>query len=378
MFAPQLGAFARAVQTNMISQHHATNASFGRDSDDVPQLKIVRKFPGRALLVGANSRLHISNRYRIFHSDDLGETWNLNCYIPSNSWKSYAATPSLAARLLRFYIASFHVLDDGSRVAVARDGIYRASPGEQRMHRTFKITRGSRPLNLSVDRNRVMFGEYGSGLENSRVAIYISEDYGKSFSVGYLFPQGDIRHVHNIVIDKIAGLYWVLVGDFEQQPGIGILSDDLSSIHWIRRGTQQCRAVCALPTKDGLIYGTDSDRERNFIVMLDRKDGNIRPLCEIEGSSLYATDFGAVKAIATCVEPNPHCPSKTSALYLSHNGISWTRSLCFQKDWFHPRYFQFGTLVLPPAKTSTDHILLSGQGLRGLDNTSLLIQCGLP
>lgn len=362
----------------MSSDPPATNASLEMNSDDVPQLKIVRKFPGRALLVGANSRLYISNRYRIFHSDDLGETWNRNCYIPSNSWKSYAAKSSLAARLLRFYIASFHVLDDGSRVAVARDGIYRASPGEQRMHRTFKITRGSRPLNLSVDRNRVMFGEYGSGLENSRVAIYISEDYGKSFSIGHLFPRGDIRHVHNIVIDKIAGLYWVLVGDFKQQPGIGILSDDLSSIHWVCRGTQQCRAVCALPTEDGLIYGTDSDRDRNFIMLLDRNDGNIRPICEIEGSSLYATDFGAIKAIATCVEPNPHCPSKTSALYLSHNGASWRRSLSFQKDRFNPRYFQFGTLVLPPVQTHADFILLSGQSLRGLNNTSLLLQYVTP
>ena len=342
-----------------------------------PQIKILKKFSGRALFIGSESQLYISNRYKILCSENFGETWKTDCYIPSNTWKRYAAYSGLAARLLRFYIASFHVLDDGSRIAVARDGIYRAAPGEKRMRCSFKIFRGSRPLNLSIDKNRVMFGEYGSGLENSRVAIYISEDYGKSFSVGHRFPKGDIRHVHNIVVDHVAGLYWVLVGDFERQPGIGMLTHDLKDVHWIRRGTQQCRAVCALPTEDGLIYGTDSDRERNFIVTLDRENGHIRPICEIEGSSLYATDFGAVKAITTCVEPNPHCPSKTSALYLSHSGTSWKRSLCFEKDWFNPRYFQFGTLVLPPVKSSGDLILMSGQSLRGLNNTSLLIQCGV-
>lgn len=337
------------------------------------RLKILRRFTGRALLIDSKSRLYISNKYRIYRSDDFGQSWTIDCYIPSHSWKHHAANFRLASRLLRFYIASFNVLDDGSRIAVARDGIYRAAPSEKRMSRSFKITRGSRPLNLSIDKNRVMFGEYGSGLENTQVIIYISEDFGKTFSIGYLFPKGNIRHVHNIVVDHFAGVYWVLVGDFNEQPGVGILSQDLEDIHWIRRGSQQCRAVCGLPTPDGLIYGTDSDRERNFIVKLERETAQIREICEIEGSSLYATNFGALKAISTCVEPNPQCPSKTSFLYLSRDGTQWDRVLCYQKDFYHPRYFQFGTLVLPPSNSDHNHILLSGQSLRGLDNTSLLI-----
>jgi hypothetical protein len=338
-----------------------------------PRLKILRTFTGRALLIDSRSRLYISNKYRIYRSDDFGQSWTLDCYISTHDWKQLAASLPLASRLLRYYIASFYVLDDGSRIAVARDGIYHAAPSEKRMVRTFKITRGSRPLNLSIDKNRVMFGEYGSGLENSQVIIYISEDFGKTFSIGYLFPQGNIRHVHNIVVDQFAGIYWVLVGDFEEQPGIGILSQDLKDIHWICRGTQQCRAVCGLPTCDGLIYGTDSDRERNFIVKLEKNTGKMHKIREIEGSSLYATNYGALKAISTCVEPNPQCPSKTSFLYLSHDATTWDRVLGYQKDFYHPRYFQFGTLVLPPSKSDHNHILLSGQSLGGLDNTSLFI-----
>ena len=339
-----------------------------------PNLKICNTIPGRAVLINEENKIFISQRYKIFSSIDQGKNWVLDCFIHTQDWKTWASRSKLTSRLLRYYIASFQQLSDGSRLAVARDGVYRAGPGEKKMSCRFKITRGSRPLNLSIDKNRVMFGEYGSGLENSRVAIYVSENFGRTFSIRYQFPKSDIRHVHNIVIDGPNETYWVLVGDFNQQTGIGILSQDFTTIDWVSRGTQRCRAVGALLTNDGLVYGTDSDRERNYIVHLDKRTGAIETLCEIEGSSLYATNFGRYRAISTCVEPNPQCPSRMSSLYLSTNDTDWKRVLSFQKDLLHPRYFQFGTLVLPPSNTKDDLMLLSGQGLIGLDNRSLLMK----
>jgi hypothetical protein len=324
---------------------------------------------GRALYVAADDRLYISRGYQILCSKDLGQTWEMDCFVPATGWKPYCSGLRLTARLLRWYIAALQICPDGSRLAIARDGIYRAAAGEQRMSRTFGISRGSRPLNLTVDGNRVLFGEYGSGLEDSEVLIYISEDCGQTFHEGFRFPRADIRHVHNILVDPASAEYWVLAGDFGHQPGIGVLDRDLKHLEWSGRGTQRYRAVSAFVDGDSLTYGTDSDRDYNFIVRLDKRSGRIDELLPVEGSSLYSAQFGQTRLISTAVEPNPYCRSDECSLYSSQDGQNWKRLIVHQKDRLNPRYFQFGTLVLPYTEhISTEGFMYSGQAVKQIDN----------
>jgi hypothetical protein len=327
--------------------------------------KVIRQTIGRALFVTSQGRCYISRKYDIYRSDDWGAAWQLDCRAPAAGWKSFAARSSLVARLLRHYIAAFQVLDDGSRVAVASDGLYRAENGEIEMKRVFTITRGSRPLNLAADGSRLIFGEYGSGLESSEVFIYVSEDRGNTWHVGYRFPAGDIRHVHNILIDPWANHYWVLVGDFDHQPGIGAMSKDLRTIDWIARGNQLSRAVEAIIKPDCLLYGTDSDRSRNYIARLDKQTGQIAKLLEVEGSSHFSASFGPVHAISTCVEPNPVCPSRECSLYVSRDGDSWNRTVTYKKDLYNFTLFQFGNIVLPFSRYEQPMGIYSAQAVVG-------------
>lgn len=330
---------------------------------------------GRALFSAANGDLYIGRGCQIYRSQDSGQSWHCDCYVPSFGWKHYASHVRLGARLLRWYIAAFQLLPDGSRLAVARDGIYRAEPGEQVMKRVFTVTRGSRPLNFSVDGSRVLFGEYGSGLENTEVLIYVSEDLGRSFQPGFRFSQGDIRHVHHVLVDPFDGHYWVLVGDFGRQTGIAALSHDLKHLEWIGRGTQRHRAVSALIDAGGLTYGTDSDRDRNFIVRIEKRSGRIDELREVEGSSLYAASFGSTQLISTAVEPNPYCHSRDCALYGRVSGGDWQRLIHHRKDRFSPVYFQFGALVLPYTQNSNSaKLMYSGQAVERLDGRVALIR----
>jgi len=328
---------------------------------------------GRALYISRENSLYIARRYHIYRSDDGGNTWRLDCYVPSAGWKPLAAKIRLAARLLRYAIAAMEVLPDGTRIAVARDGIYRAAPGETRMTRVFQITRGSRPLNLAVDGNRVLFGEYGDAYRDCEAFIYVSEDGGKTFDVGYRFPAGSIRHVHGVQVDPHQDGYWVLVGDSDQQSGIGVLSKDLRTLEWLNRGSQQCRAVRVLIEPDCLVYGTDSDREKNFIVRMDKKSGEISRILPVEGSSLHAAAFGPVRAVSTCVEPNPESPLRECSLYASWGNCEWRRVATYQKDRHHPTLFQFGTLVLPYAYGDEPCGIFSGQAVKlGDDRVSFV------
>jgi hypothetical protein len=336
-------------------------------------IKELGRAVGRALLIDARGWCFIAHGYRIVRSDDGGRHWTLDCFIPPTGWRPWVASIRLGARLLRHYIASLEILSDGTRVAVARDGIYRALPGEPDMQRVFSFRRGSRPLSLAVDsKDRILFGEYGS-LEDSEVRVYASEDHCRSFEPVFTFPPGDIRHVHSIVVEPRGG-FWVLAGDFGEQPGVGLLSDDLRHLDWLARGHQKVRAVGVLVRPECLIYGTDTDRERNFIVRLDKRTGGVEILREVEGSSLFAVDFGACSAVTTCVEPNPVCHSREASLYLSADGENWDRHVSFTKDKYHPVLFQFGTLVLPSSHYEGTLGMFSGQAVDELDGATRIVE----
>src|SRR4030042_3277356 len=110
-----------------------------------------------------------------------------------------------------------------------------------------------------------------------------------------LCPSDDIRHIHNVIWDRFDGGYWVMVGDFDKQPGIGKLFADFKNLKCLRRGDQEARAVGVIVEKDCLYYGTDSELCQNYIVRMDKKTGQITRLRAVEGSSLYATRFVDVR-----------------------------------------------------------------------------------
>jgi hypothetical protein len=337
------------------------------------QPHILRGIPGRALFIARDGRCYISRKYEIFASDDWGATWRLDCRVPPVGWKPWVAAVKPLARLLRYNIQAFQVLEDGTRLAVARDGIYRAEAGEITLRRVFKVTRGSRPLNLCADGSRLLFGEYGDGFGNSEIFLYVSEDRGKTWEVGYSFPPFNIRHVHNILVDPLENHYWVFVGDYGQETGIGVLSKDLQHIEWLIRGCREARAVGAIIHPDCLLYGTDLDLGENHLIRLEKRSGKLTKLMRLEGSSLYATSYGPCHAISTSVEPNPTCPTKECSLYISRDGDRWNRVFTHRKDFLSPLFFQMGCLVLPYSNYDKPRGMFSGQAVVGAhDRTTLL------
>ena len=326
-------------------------------------LESCRGTKGRALFVDKNGKLYVSRGYSIYRSEDAGLTWVLDCRIPAQGWRSLASQFELGARLLRYNIEAMQVLLDGTRVAVARDGVYRAEAGELEMRLSWRVTRGSRPINLSVDGNRVLFGEYG-GLDMVGVRVYCSDDSGRHFEPVYEFPNGDIRHLHNVVVDRYENHYWLLAGDYGRTPGIAALSKDFRHLEWVERGSQMVRAVSVLVRPDCLIYGSDSELESNYIIRLDKKTGQYERLMPIDGTSLYAAEFGEIGIISSCVEPSRVNKGKHASLYGSMDDVNWSLLLSFRKDYWHCMAFQLGLIVLPNvAGRELSYGMFSGQAL---------------
>jgi len=341
---------------------------------DMKRISIKSGGRGRSLYISDGGAFYVADGYAIYRSEDQGSSWDLDSLVHSENMKAAVSRLKLPSRLLRYYVSAFSLLSDGSRVAVARDGIYSARPGELHMKCIFSIGRGSRPLNFAVGhQDRVVWGEYGDLPPGQEIFLYAFNDNGQSFDVVHAFSPGDIRHIHNVVWDKYDDVYWVMTGDFDRQPGIGRLSKDLKSFDWLIRGGQVARAVGVIVEKDFLYYGTDTELAQNYIVRLDKKSGRISKLMNVEGSSLYAARFGCVRLMSTCVEPSKINTSRQSVVYASLDGDQWRRVGAFEKDIWHAKFFQFGTVVLPVSDYEKSVGMFSGQALRRLDNRFELI-----
>ncbi|MCP4590284.1 MAG: hypothetical protein GY842_06050 [bacterium] len=327
---------------------------------------------GRAVYVHSDGVLYVGRNYRVYRSADDGQTWARITEIPRAFSRRLVETSRLACRLLRHEVRALVALSDGTLVASTRAGLYRAGPGEGQMVPSWVCCDGDAlmpPMCLTCGPDdRILGGEYGMNPDRRQIRLYVSEDGGRNFEVGHVFPPGLIRHVHNITYDAQRRHYWVLTGDFDGEAGIARLSADLKDFDWLVRGRQEYRAVCVFDCGEHLVYGTDSELEPNAIMRVHKETGASVRICELPGSCIYACRFGEIYALSTSVEPSKVNLAREATLWVSRDGDRWTQAFQAAADRWAGKYFQYGSLLLPRGESDREVILFSGRGLRGLDN----------
>jgi hypothetical protein len=331
-------------------------------------LEILRIVDGQILWM-SHERLLIARGFQIFQSDDQGKTWQKRWTIPIRNWKSTFVSVRLLARLLRQEIRAFCLLSDGTGVAVTKSGIFRGEPECPLMDFVMQPIDGT-PLNIIADKqDRLFFGDYGY---NGVKSIYVSFDKAKTFEVIRQFKPDEIRHIHGIQEDPFDGGYWVFTGDYKHQAGIARLSSDFKHFDWIYRSSQHVRLVQAIIEHDCLYYGTDSNVENNYIVRFDKSTCKPELLCPISGASLFATRFGKMRLISTSVDSSTK--TKDVILYGKYgDDDNWKELIKYRKDFWNPKYFQYGTLVFPKINSETTWGVYSGQALCGFDNKTAIV-----
>lgn len=339
-------------------------------------ISIRRTCRGRMLYAKPDGTLFLGRHNTVFRTNDDGHTWSRVTSIPCPLARRLAEPSRLASRALRHHVKAFVTLSDGTAVASTRDGVFHAEPGWPRMKPSRTPGEGlpsEPPMTISIGPgDRVLWGEYFSNRARREVRLYVSDDKARTFEVAHVFQPGEIRHLHNIYHDKSSDHYWILAGDHDGEPGIGRLSGDLTTFEWVVKGKQIHRAVCVFDFGDRLVYGTDTEKEPNAIMRLDKATGRVERIAETPGSSLYACRFGGLYAISTAIEPSEVNTSRAATLWLSRDGESWHRAFEVEKDVWHPTFFQFGTLVLPRGESDCEILAFSGQAVRGLDGKTVL------
>jgi len=232
------------------------------------------RVPRMRALAWSADRLYASRGYELLRStvqDPSHLTWEPVAAFRPDWRRRLSVMSGLSTRLFRDGFHALAILPTGGLVAAVPGAIVTLLPNENEFRTTHVITRGTRPLHITVvPGGAVFWGEYFDNASRDEVHIYASGDGGATWSVAYTFPKGAIRHIHNIVFDPWANSLWVLTGDYGDECRILRASCDFKDVEVVLQGNQQARAVALVPMEDGLYFSSDTPLEANFVYRLDR------------------------------------------------------------------------------------------------------------
>ncbi|MGA7081476.1 MAG: hypothetical protein WBQ43_24440 [Terriglobales bacterium] len=290
-------------------------------------------------------------------------------------WRTLTSRTALTYRLMR---DGFHALailsnrptsdrqtndrhtNDRTMVGAVPSALVTRTPNSDEFHITHRVQRGIRPLHVTaVPSGNIYWGEYFDNRERAEVHIYVSTDRGYTWQIGYTFPAGSIRHVHNIVYDRWGNCLWILTGDDGAECKVLRADCDLRSVEVVLAGNQQARAVAAIPTQDGLYLSTDTPFEKNHVYRLDRA-GEVEQVGDLASSSIFgckvSCKVGDAMFFSTMIEPSTVNTGNEVHLTGSRNGTNWEVLARWKKDNLAMRYFQYGNAFLPDGENSTNYL----------------------
>lgn len=289
---------------------------------------------------------------------------------------SFFSRFSKTRRILRAEIISLYLINNKVQLAIAKKGIFRLLPGNNKFYKVFAIPRGSKPLNACISPSgKIYFGEYFQNIEKQAVNIYCSEDNAQNWHIVHTFPQGNINHIHGIFFDKYTNRIWVATGDRENECIIGYTEDEFESFVELLRGGQEYRTCQLFFYKDFIVFGTDTQYQRNMLKKIDRETLEITVLQEVQGSVIKGGQVGNVAYISTTVEPSSVNTDKWAHLWVTKDGLHWEEIYKVKKDLLPATIFQFGTFEFPQyyGIEKLERLYFSGRALKGFDGKTAYI-----
>jgi hypothetical protein len=296
----------------------------------------LRNIRGKILVV-SGKEIFFSRGLTIYKSENDGVDYEIFCKLKKTGWTDYVAFSHLTTRLFRSGVHHLVPCEDGFFVFYNKCVAKLTDKGD--LVGVCEI-KGSRPLCVTLEENRVLFGEYCNNATRSSVDIFSYD--GVSLGVEYTFTG--VRHIHGVFKDKYTGKVYVTTGDYGDEAGIWVLEEGIAKL--LSGGGQQKRAVQLLFTDEYIYYGTDSPIEKNFIYRIKKSSGESERLGSVCSSIFYGVLVNGVPYFCSVAEPSTINPENKVALYrVGSCGVEEVS--CFGKDFFSKKYFQYGQLNFP-------------------------------
>jgi len=341
------------------------------------RLNLLIKFENFRVLGWRKGYLYASNGYFLFKTetknllDNLKINWEEVGFFKQNFIRNLGSKYRMSARFLRsgFQTLSFY---EDKIVAVIDKHIAVLEKDSKEFKSTFKMIKGTRPLGMAVTPDgNIYWGEYFSNKERESVSIYASKDGGYTWGIVYTFPEGTIRHIHNIFYDSFDDCFWILTGDENSESRILKTDKDFNSMEAVFQGNQQSRAATMIIEKDYIYYATDTPYEQNHIYRIERKTGQKEKLGEISGPSMYSCKVGGMYFFTSAAEPGEYY-YPAACIWGSIDGSKWHKLIEWNKDRWHPGYFQFGNVFLPKGTTEEKILAVTGAAVKQIDGDTLI------
>jgi hypothetical protein len=256
---------------------------------------VLAKIDDDRLLVCKNLAIYIysinQNKYRL-----IGR-------FPATPLKKILSHFRLTTRILRLEPRAVAKLTDNKYVISILHNLFIVDIQNKKIIKIQQNRNGfSDVLNICSADDSVYWGDYGKNPERECVNVYKMLPNGE-IKIIYTFSAGTIRHIHNIIFDKVNEQFWIFTGDNESASGIYRVSKDWSSVSPYKVGQQKYRSVVGFPHNDGLIYATDSVESVNHIYTIS-SNGDEKVLCKINGSCIYGGETKSFFIFSTTVEPS--------------------------------------------------------------------------
>ena len=323
----------------------------------------------------------------IHHIEDDGGVWASSgrniIFRKEGDWQKIASFPFAyprdlfafsrpTARAMRSDKCNIFINRTGRKLGIRAGWVYAINEGS--ISPLFSI-QGDCVLHGSITEDHdgnIYFGEYFMNPERRPVRIWkVSADLSR-WEVAHEFTE--IRHIHGVYRDSYNDqVFWVTVGDFEGECQILRTTDNFKSFSKFGDGSQIWRAVKLFFTKDHVNWLTDSNLEPNHACRMARKTGELEIGQELDASAWYGcTTREGVHLAFTTIERGPAIQSNESSILVSGDGFNREKVFAFKKDFWKPvQVFKYGVISCPSGVISVNDLYLSGEGLIGLDGTSI-------
>ncbi len=315
--------------------------------------------------------------------------------LPIGRLKSMLGAFRIFARALRLEPRCGIFVDEAMALVSYHGAIYRVNctSGEIMLEHHFRPEMNN-PLcftkveNVNGFTDGIYYGEYFLNHAGTEISIHRRNPDG-IWNTVYTFPAGSIYHIHGIIPCPEKDCVYVLTGDKDSESGIYEFRNDFKDVRVIVSGKQAYRACVALPTKNGLLYTTDTPLEDNFLYNLDFDTKEIKPVIPIAGPSIYGKVLSENEMVfSTSVEPDsritglryeftnklgPGVKDRYTHLYyvrVDGDDIKAEEIFSAKKDILPMGVGQFGTLMFPAGE---GQLFVTGQAVRKYDNKTFSI-----
>lgn len=162
----------------------------------------------------------------------------------------------------------------------------------------------------------VVYGEYQPNAKREEVFVWRKKTFGAcKWECVYKFAEGQIRHIHAIIPDKLHGCVYILTGDEDKESGIWKATDDFKKVEPLLVGNQAYRSCIAYVDGEELCYSTDIPSRQNTITRVDLKTMQTEALYNLPGSCTVGCCCGEYTVFCTSVETEePKTRGKTDMI----------------------------------------------------------------